>query len=76
MEKTTLLGLAQARPWLAGDQFTAADVYVCSNLHWGLIMNLFPKEGPIAEYVARCAARPALRRALQMEEGFIKGAGD
>jgi glutathione S-transferase len=58
--------------WLIGDQFTAADIYVCSNLHWGLLMDLFPKDGPIAAYVARGAARPALKRALAMEEGFIK----
>ena len=57
--------------WLLGDQFTAADVYVASNLHWGLLSDLFPKEGPIAAYVGRCAARPALKRALKMEEGFI-----
>jgi glutathione S-transferase len=71
MEKTMLAGIDQAEPWLTGDQFTAADVYVCSNLHWGLLMDLFPKDGAIAAYVARCAARPALKRALAMEEGFI-----
>lgn len=71
MEKTVTSGVA-GEGWIAGDQFTAADVYVCSNLHWGLLMELFPKDGPIAAYVARCAARPALKRALAMEEGFLK----
>jgi glutathione S-transferase len=70
MEKTITEAVAGSG-WVAGDQFTAADVYVCSNLHWGLLMELFPKEGAVAVYVARCAARPALKRALQMEEGFI-----
>jgi glutathione S-transferase len=74
MEKTVLAGVAPG-PWLLGDQFTAADVYVCSNLHWGLLTELFPEDGAIAAYVARCAARPALKRALAMEEGFIKVKG-
>jgi glutathione S-transferase len=70
METTVLAGL-EPGPWLLGDQFTAADVYIGSNLHYGLLTDLFPKQGPIAGYVARCAERPALRRALAMEEGFI-----
>ncbi len=72
MEATTVAGIKAGGPWLLGDQFSGADVFVISNLHWGLLSDLFPKEGPIADYVARGAARPALKRALQMEEGFIK----
>jgi glutathione S-transferase len=71
MEETVTAGV-QPGPWLTGDHFTGADVFVGSNLHWGVLWDLFPKEGVIADYVARCAARPALKRALQMEEGFIK----
>ncbi len=71
MEKTVTAGV-EPGPWLIGDQFTAADVYVGSNLHWGVLWKLFPEAGALADYVARCAARPALKRALQMEEGFIK----
>ncbi len=73
MEKTVTAGVQPGR-WLTGDQFTGADVYVGSNLHWGVLWDLFPKEGVVADYVARCAARPALKRALQMEEGFIEKA--
>ena len=70
MERTTAAGV-QPGPWLLGDQFTAADVFVASNLHWGLLSNLFPKDGPIADYVGRCAARSALKRALAIEEDLI-----
>jgi len=73
MEETVTAGLSPG-PWILGDQFTGADVFVGSNLHLGLISDLFPKQGVVADYVARCAARPALKRALQMEEGFIKQA--
>ena len=71
MEKTVTEAVS-GDGWLTGDQFTAADVFVASNLHWGTLFDLFPKDGPVVAYVARCAARPALKRALQMEEGFIK----
>jgi glutathione S-transferase len=70
MEKTVTDAVAKG-PWLIGERFTAADVFVGSNLHWGLLWKLFPAEGPVADYVARCAARPALRRALELEERFI-----
>ena len=72
MQETVEAGIRAGTPWLLGDQFTGADVFVISNLHWGLLSDLFPKEGVIADYVARGAARPALKRAMQMEEGFIK----
>jgi glutathione S-transferase len=74
MEKT-VTNAVSGDGFLIGDAFTAADVFVASNLHWGLLSDLFPKEGAVAAYVARCAARPALQRALTMEEGFIKAQG-
>ena len=43
MEATVTAGLAPG-PWILGDQFTGADVFVASNLHWGLLSDLFPKE--------------------------------
>jgi glutathione S-transferase len=70
MERTVTAAVA-AGPWLLGDAFSAADVFVASNLHWGLLWKLFPAEGPVASYVARCAERPALQRALRLEERFI-----
>jgi hypothetical protein len=39
-----------------------------------VLWKLFPEKGPIADYVARCAPRPARGRALKMEEEFIKAA--
>ena len=70
MERAATGGVSPG-PWLLGDRFTAADVFVGSNFHWGLLWKLFPAEGTIADYVARCAGRPALKRALAMEEKFI-----
>ncbi len=73
MERVTIEGVSAGR-WLLGEQFTAADVFMGSNLHFGTLYKLFPTAGPIADYVARCAARPALKRALAMEEKFIADA--
>ncbi len=61
----------RGKDWLLGDKFTAADVFVGSNVHYGVLFGILPKEGVIAEYLARCAARPALKRALAFEEGWI-----
>lgn len=71
MERTVTDAVAGG-PWLLGGRFTAADVLVGSNLHWGMLWKLFPADGAVAAYVGRCAARPALKRALSLEEGFIK----
>jgi glutathione S-transferase len=71
MEKVVTDALAPG-PFLLGDEFTAADVLVCANLHLGTVFKLFPEEGAIADYVARCAARPALKRARAIEEGYVR----
>ncbi len=71
MEKVVSDGVTPG-PYLLGEQFTAADVLVGSNLHWGVLWKLFPEKGAIADYVARCAARPALQKAMAMEEEYIK----
>lgn len=70
MERAVTDGISSG-PWLLGNEFTAADVYVGSNLHFGLLWKLFPPEGAVAAYVARCAERPALKRALALEEKFV-----
>ena len=58
-----------AREWLAGP-FTAADSYVASTLRFGIMFGIVPKDGPVAEYVARWAARPAVQRAAEIEARY------
>jgi glutathione S-transferase len=50
-------------PWLMGEQFTAADVVIGSNIRWGSIFKLIPERKEFTEYSARIAARPAAQRA-------------
>jgi glutathione S-transferase len=54
----------QPGPYLLGDKFSAADVYIGSQLRWGGIFGAPRlKESPvISAYVQRCTSRPAYRR--------------
>ena len=50
-------------PWLMGEQFTAADVIVGSNIRFGVMFNMIPPRQEFTAYAARIAARPAAQRA-------------
>jgi glutathione S-transferase len=50
-------------PYIMGDQFTAADVVIGSNIRWGTIFKLIPERPEFTDYAARLAARPAAQRA-------------
>jgi glutathione S-transferase len=50
-------------PYIMGDQFTAADVVIGSNIRWGMIFKLIPERPEFTNYAARLAARPAAQRA-------------
>jgi glutathione S-transferase len=63
---TTMNTVAKAiekGPWLMGEQFTAADVVVGSNIRWGTMFKLIPERPEFTAYSARIAARPAAKRA-------------
>jgi glutathione S-transferase len=50
-------------PYIMGDQFTAADVVIGSDLRFGMLFKLLPERGEFTAYTGRLAQRPALRRA-------------
>lgn len=54
-------------PWLMGEQFTAADVTVGSQVRWGTLFKMLPERKEFADYLARIAARPAAQRATQKD---------
>ena len=60
-----LRGELSRREWLAGDRFSAADLYLASSLGWtGMFGAPGIKGDPVFEpYVARCTDREAHRRA-------------
>lgn len=54
--------------YIAGDRFTAADVYVGSQIGWGLRFGSLPQRPAFAAYWQRLAERPALKRANELDE--------
>ena len=60
-------------PWLMGEQFTAADVIIGSNIRWGTIFKLIPERPEFTAYAARIAARPAAQRAEAKDKDFAGG---
>jgi glutathione S-transferase len=58
----TAKGVAAGR-YLMGEQFTAADVVIGSNLRWGLMFKLLPERPEFVAYVGRLNERAAIKRA-------------
>ena len=75
--ETTMNTLARAvstNPYIAGDNFTAADVYVGSHIGWGLQFGTFPDRPEFREYFARISERPARVRAGELDDALAKSA--
>jgi glutathione S-transferase len=51
------------RPFLLGDQFTAADVMIGSTLGWAQMLGLLEGRKTLQQYVQRLSERPALQKA-------------
>ncbi|KQN91906.1 glutathione S-transferase [Sphingomonas sp. Leaf67] len=60
-----------AHDYIAGDRFTAADVYVGSHVMWGTQFGTLPKLDPFMAYLARLADRPAHLRASQLDDAAV-----
>ncbi len=59
----TLEGAVAQSPYIAGERFSAADVYVGSHVGWGMFMGSLPQRSAFSEYWARVSDRDAYRRA-------------
>ncbi len=53
---------------IAGETFTAADVYVGAQLGWGIEFGAVKDRPRILDYVARTHARPAHERAAELDD--------
>ncbi len=56
------------REYVAGDRFSAADVYVGSHLGFGMQFGTIDRRPVFEAYWGRLAARPALARANQLDD--------
>lgn len=54
-------------PWLFGDAFTAADLYLASSLGFGMRFGMIEPRPAFVAFSERGAARPAFQRAQQIE---------
>jgi glutathione S-transferase len=63
-----------AGPWLLGERFSAADVYIGSQLIFGMMRKGVDPTPVLSGYVARCRARPAAVRAAGLDEALVKAA--
>jgi glutathione S-transferase len=60
-----------AHPFIAGDRFTAADVYVGGQVMMGQLFGSIPKRDAFVAYVARLAEREAYLRAAAIDDALI-----
>jgi glutathione S-transferase len=67
----TLARAVSAHPYIAGDHFSAADVYVGSQIGYGLQFGTLPDRAEFRDYFARLENRPARLRATQMDDALI-----
>jgi glutathione S-transferase len=75
--KTLEAAVAQGN-YLAGDSFTAADLYVGSHIGFGMMFGTIEKRPAFVQYWERISARPACRRAKELDDAQaekLKAAG-
>lgn len=60
-----------ASEWAAGSRFTMADVYVGSQVDWGLLFGTFPERPAFTAYVERCREREGYQAAKAVDNALI-----
>ena len=58
-------------PYICGEQFTAADVYVGAQIGWGMMFGSIEKRPVFEDYFARLQARPASIRANALDDALL-----
>ncbi|WP_293904219.1 glutathione S-transferase family protein [Phenylobacterium sp.] len=64
-------GALKGREYVAGDRFTAADLYLGSHLGWGMQFGGIERRPVFEAYVARLHARPAAIRAVEIDDALM-----
>lgn len=68
----TLEQAVQKTPYLAGHDFTAVDVYVGSQIGWGLQFGTIEKRKAFEDYWRRISSREAKQRADEIDNALLK----
>jgi glutathione S-transferase len=58
-------------PYLCGDTFSAADVYVGSQIGYGMRFHTIEERPVFADYWGRISARPALARSTAKNDALL-----
>ena len=66
-----LEGALSRGDYLVGDRFSAADLYVGSQLGWGMQFGTIEKRPAFERYVARINQRPAAIRAREIDDALM-----
>ncbi len=66
---------ASASPWLLGERFSAADVYVGSQVDFGLAFKSIPERPAFTAWAERLRAREAYRRAKAKDDALMPAKG-
>lgn len=67
----TLHSALEQGPFILGEQFSAADVYVGSQIGWGMMVKAIEPTPLLSAYVARINERTAAKRARALDEALI-----
>lgn len=62
---------ASASPWLLGDRFSAADVYVGSQVDFGLAFKSIPERPAFTAWAERLRGREAYKRARAKDDALM-----
>jgi len=68
------VAVTHAAPYIAGDKFTAADVYFGSQIGWGLQFGTLDKDPAFDPYWQLISSRPAHVRGREIDDALIAAA--
>ena len=63
--------VASASPWLLGERFSAVDVYVGSQVDFGLMFKSIPERPAFTAWAERLRGREAYKRAAEMDDALM-----
>jgi glutathione S-transferase len=67
----TLEAAVSGSEYLVGNGFTAADLYVASHLGFGMMFGTIEKRPAFERYWQRLSARPACKRAKELDDALV-----
>lgn len=63
-----------SRDYVCGEEFSAAEVYLGSQVDWGLMLKTIPETANFNAYAERMRRRPAYQKAKQIDNDLIQQA--